>query len=238
MATGWGAVGQGAWGAPTPGANPAYEAEAEPEPPRAPAASFGANAGAWGGASGSTYASPAQVQPELATTSQSQSQSQSHVPPAASFGANAYGQPAAGASSRSFANGAPAPVRGQQGPAPQLPGGAQACRGSYSHERHLVPARRLLLGPPCAPSQQNSEALRRKEAELAAKEKQLKELEAKLTEGGVIVKKKNWCAAATCLLHTFRQRGREDQVTLLACGSKHLHLRCLEGSVESRTAVG
>jgi hypothetical protein len=27
MATGWGAVGQGAWGAPTPGANPAYEAE-------------------------------------------------------------------------------------------------------------------------------------------------------------------------------------------------------------------
>lgn len=35
-------------------------------------------------------------------------------------------------------------------------------------------------------------ALKRKEAELAAKEKQLKELEAKLTAAGATIVKKNW----------------------------------------------
>ncbi|KXZ43257.1 hypothetical protein GPECTOR_96g723 [Gonium pectorale] len=51
-------------------------------------------------------------------------------------------------------------------------------------------------------------ALKRKEAELAAKEKQLKELEAKLTSAGAL-KKKNWPICYPILYHNIGEEIQE-----------------------------
>ncbi|GLC34615.1 hypothetical protein PLESTB_001242100 [Pleodorina starrii] len=99
MATsGWGAIGGGAWGAPSP--KPNAEEEEEAQRPTAPSAgTFGSSTGAYG----SAYSAPSPPQqlpqPDLATTSQ---RSQGFNNGGFGSTAGAYGQSAAGGGQSSF----------------------------------------------------------------------------------------------------------------------------------------
>ncbi|GLI64164.1 hypothetical protein VaNZ11_007349 [Volvox africanus] len=188
MAMGWGAVGGGAWGQP---GSKNYEEE-QPEPPR-PAVS---SSGAYGA---NSFPAAAAQQPELATTSQ-RSQSNNY----GGFGSasGAYGQAAAG-SQPSFNTG--------PGSSTQVHARNRAWPARLQMETfHLGLVSLLYIGKLqllavfCHCSQVDNATLRRKEAELAAKEKQLKDLEAKLS-GQEGQDKKNWPICYPILYHNISE---------------------------------